>query len=71
MSEGQSLNPKITLGLPSHRQLRYLVSTTVDKETDRSWYRTRDPQHGSPMRSPQDQRVDCVSQISQKSDECD
>ena len=31
-------------------QLKSLVSTTVDKETDRSGYQTRDPQHGSPMR---------------------
>ena len=31
---------------------------TVDKETDRSGYRTRYPQHGSPMRSPHDKRVD-------------
>ena len=29
------------------------MSTTVDKETDRRY-----PQHGSPMRSPHDQRVD-------------
>ena len=58
MSEGQSLNSNTTLSLPSHRQLRSLVSTTVDKETDRSGYRARDPQHGSPMRSPHDQRVD-------------
>ena len=36
MSEGQSLNSNITLGLPSHRKLRSLVSTTVDKETDRT-----------------------------------
>ena len=32
MSESET--PNITLGLPSHRQLRSLVSTTVDKETD-------------------------------------
>ena len=50
MSDGQRLNPNITLGLcrlPSHQQLRSLVSTTIDKETDRSGYRTRYPQHGS------------------------
>ena len=58
MSEGQSLNPNITLGLPSHRQLRSLVSTTVGKETDLGGYRTRYPQHGSPMRSPHAQQVD-------------
>ena len=56
MSESETSN--IALGLTSPRQLRSLVSTTVDKETDRSGYRTRYPQHGSPMRSPHDQRVD-------------